>query len=80
MSVFTALTTDHQLGGVVGMSCYLLLGDKLPELTPKSAPNKNTTFWLGHGEMDPLVNFEWGKKTVEKLKEMGFTVKFNSYK
>ncbi|KAL9625034.1 MAG: hypothetical protein Q9160_000763 [Pyrenula sp. 1 TL-2023] len=78
MSVFTGLSTNHQLGGIVGLSCYLLLGDKIKDLA--TGANKHTPVFMGHGDSDPLVKFEWGRMTAEKLKEMGHQVDFNSYR
>lgn len=48
MSVFTGLTTNHQLGGIVGLSCYLLLGDKIKDLA--TGANKHTPVFMGHGD------------------------------
>lgn len=79
MSVFTGLTGSQKLGGVFGLSCYLLLSDRIRNYIPKDWPNKDTPFFLAHGEEDDVVLFEFGKKTAEALREMGVNVSFHSY-
>jgi predicted esterase len=83
MSIFISATTPHKLAGVVGLSSYLLLGNKIKELAEEAKDvNKDTPFFMGHGDADPLVKHEWGVKTAEVLKtELGHTkVEFKTYK
>lgn len=84
MSLFTGATTPNKLAGVFGLSSYLLMGDKIKELAAKEAKgiNSDTPFFMGHGDADPLVRYEWGVKTAEALKgELGHTkVEFKTYK
>ena len=82
MSVFTGITTPHKLAGVFGLSCYLVMGNKVKELAKEAKEiNKDTPFFMGHGDADDLVKPEWGQKTAEFLrKEFGFKVEFKTYK
>jgi predicted esterase len=83
MSLFIGTTTPHKLAGVFGLSSYLLLGDKIKELAEEAKGiNKDTPFFMGHGDADPLVKHEWGAKTAEVLNaELGHTkVEFKTYK
>lgn len=34
---------------------------------------------MGHGNVDPLVKHEWGLQTAQALRDMGWTVNFNTY-
>jgi lysophospholipase-1 len=80
MSVFTGLTSSEKLGGVFGLSCYLLLSDRIKNYLPEEWANKNTPFFLGHGKDDDVVRFAYGEKTAKLLKETGLEdVTFNSY-
>lgn len=36
------ITNPTKLGGIFGLSCYLLLQKKLQELVPEDSPNKET--------------------------------------
>lgn len=46
---------------------------------PAQNPNKDTPIFMGHGDADQVVRYEWGKRTAEKLKEWGWTVDFRRY-
>jgi predicted esterase len=81
MSLFTGLTTPHKLGGVFGLSCYLVLGDKIKEFAKEANDvNKDTPFFMGHGDADQVVKFQWGQSTAEVIrKELGHKVEFKKY-
>ncbi|KAJ5110068.1 Phospholipase/carboxylesterase [Penicillium argentinense] len=80
MSVFTGLTSDKKLGGVFGLSCYLLLSEQIKKFIPEQWANKDTPFFLAHGDQDDIVKHVFGSKSAEKLKELGVTdVEFNTY-
>lgn len=34
---------------------------------------------MGHGSVDPLVKYDWGVQTAQRLKEMGWNVDFRTY-
>ena len=80
MSLFTGITSSHKLGGIFGLSCYLLLSTKIKEFSPQGElPNQNTPFFLAHGHMDPVVRYEFGDLSQERLKALGFDVEFRTY-
>ena len=56
MSVFTGITSEHKFAGIFGLSCYLLMGNKIKDLLP-AQPNKDTPIFMGHGDKDPLVKY-----------------------
>ena len=35
---------------------------------------------MGHGDSDPLVQYQWGVQTEKALTEMGWKVDFRTYK
>ncbi|EMD40368.1 hypothetical protein CERSUDRAFT_110964 [Gelatoporia subvermispora B] len=66
MSVVTGLTTERKLAGIVALSAWLPLKDKLKAMVSdhyKSVP----IFW-GHGKEDPLIRYEYGVRSIEFLK------------
>jgi len=80
MSVFSGLTGKEKLGGVFGLSCYLLLSDRIKNIIPEGFPNKETPFFLAHGEDDGVVKFEFGEMSSKMVKDLGVQdVSFHSY-
>lgn len=70
MSIFTGLTIKEKLAGVFGLSCYLVMGNKIKDLIAEGGDkNKDTPFFMGHGDADEVVKYQWGFKTAEMLKE-----------
>ncbi|KAJ5732449.1 Phospholipase/carboxylesterase [Penicillium malachiteum] len=80
MSVFTGLTMKEKIGGVFGLSCYLLLHDRIKSFMPEDFPNKQTPFFLAHGLEDGVVKYELGEMSSKIVKDLGVeSVSFNSY-
>ena len=80
MSLMAGITNPTKLGGIFGLSCYLLLQGKVRELVPKDSPNQQTPIFMGHGDAGPVVRYAWGKATADKLKDWGWSVDFRTYK
>ncbi|KAK0248385.1 hypothetical protein LTS09_016445 [Friedmanniomyces endolithicus] len=80
MSLMAGITSPTKLGGIFGLSCYLLLREKLQSLVPAENPNKVTPIFMGHGDADQVVRYTWGKMTAEKLREWGWSVDFKTYR
>lgn len=78
-AVLSGLTYEKKLGGIFGLSCYLLLSSKLQSLVPADNPNKETKIFLGHGDSDPLVLPQWANMSVAKLKEWGYDANLKFY-
>jgi predicted esterase len=80
MSLFSGLTAPSRLGGIVGLSCYMLLSDKIKDLTVEAGNmNKETKIFMGHGDADMVVKYQFGKMTADVLKDMGYQVDFRTY-
>uniref|UniRef100_A0A8C6PKV1 palmitoyl-protein hydrolase n=1 Tax=Nothobranchius furzeri TaxID=105023 RepID=A0A8C6PKV1_NOTFU len=65
LSLYTALTCQHQLAGVVALSCWLPLHRSFPSA---SSGNKNLPILQCHGEVDVMIPVQFGALTAEKLK------------
>ncbi|KAL3894737.1 MAG: hypothetical protein SGCHY_005100, partial [Lobulomycetales sp.] len=75
--LFTALTKSR-LAGSIGLSTYLPMHTKIPELT--TGTNKDTPVFMGHGDADQVVQFSWGKSSHEHLKTLGYSnTEFHQY-
>jgi predicted esterase len=79
IALLSGVTSPTKLGGIFLLSGYLPLRRKIEGMIPSGNPNKDTKIFMGHGEADPLIRYEWGVKTAEKLRELGYTVDFNGY-
>ncbi|XP_017291844.1 acyl-protein thioesterase 2 [Kryptolebias marmoratus] len=67
LSLYTALTCQHQLAGVVALSCWLPLHKSFPSV---SSGNKNLPILQCHGEIDYMIPVQFGSMTAEKLKSI----------
>jgi len=79
MSLISGVTYKNQLGGIFGLSCYLLLQNKIKELIPVENPNQNTPIFMGHGDADPVVAHKYGKLSADALTSHGYKVDFRTY-
>ena len=80
MSLMSGITCPTKLGGIFGLSCYLLLQSKVKDMVPSDAPNQKTPIFMGHGDADPLVKVQWGQATAQKLKDWGYEVELKTYR
>ncbi|KAI8622724.1 Phospholipase/carboxylesterase/thioesterase [Chytriomyces sp. MP71] len=80
MALLTSLKTDVKLGGIVGLSGYLPMVDKTETEGFVNSANQWTPYFMGHGDSDEVVAFQWGRKSADKLKELGRQVTFKTYK
>ncbi|KAF2749085.1 Phospholipase/carboxylesterase [Sporormia fimetaria CBS 119925] len=80
ISLISGVTYKNQLGGIFGLSCYLLLGKKLKDMLPEGNPNKDTPIFMAHGDSDQVVAHRYGKMSAEELEKLGYKVDFRTYK
>ncbi|CAN0021528.1 unnamed protein product [Lampetra planeri] len=80
LSLYTALTSQQKLAGVVALSCWLPLHKSFPAAAANSA-NRETSFLQCHGEQDPLVPAAFGSLTSQQLRGMmgSSNVDFKTY-
>ncbi|PCH40774.1 Phospholipase/carboxylesterase [Wolfiporia cocos MD-104 SS10] len=66
ISLLAALTSERKLGGVTMLSAWLPLMRKIKTMaTPR---NIETPMFWGHGEDDPLIEIDFGVRSVDLLK------------
>ncbi|PVI06012.1 acyl-protein thioesterase 1 [Periconia macrospinosa] len=80
MSLISGITYKSQLGGIFGLSCYLLLQKKIKDMIPDDSPNQATPIFMGHGDADQVVAYKYGQKSAEELTKHGYKVDFRTYK
>ncbi|PQK14086.1 hypothetical protein BB8028_0004g10160 [Beauveria bassiana] len=79
MSIFSGLTAPFKLGGIVGLSSWLLLNRTFKDRVPAEGLNRDTPIFMGHGDRDPLVLYPLAQASEKKLTELGYKVTFKTY-
>ncbi|NWY68066.1 LYPA2 thioesterase, partial [Erithacus rubecula] len=69
LSLYTALTCQHQLAGIVALSCWLPLHKAFPQAA-NNGVNRDIAILQCHGELDPMIPVRFGALTAEKLKSV----------
>ncbi|RPB01759.1 hypothetical protein L873DRAFT_1763484 [Choiromyces venosus 120613-1] len=78
LALLAGLTSEHKLGGIVGLSTWLPLHRNIESLV--SEANKKTDIFLAHGELDGVVRYRWGKLTEALLRDkLGHNVEWHSF-
>jgi len=77
MALFAGLRHARPLAGIIGLSCYLLLGDRL--LPEREAANAHTPIFLAHGTQDPVVLPFLGDEAHRALAAAGHEVEWHAY-
>lgn len=80
MSILSGLTAPVKIGGIVGLSSWLLLNQTFKDHVPAGNINKATPVFMGHGDRDPMVRYELAVATKDKLKNLEYDVTFKTYR
>jgi len=77
IALFTALTSNHQLGGIMALSTYLPLQDTvLNELTEHG---KQLPIFMAHGQHDDVIHIQHAEQSRDILSEHGISVQWQQY-
>ena len=77
MALMVGLRHAEPLAGIVGLSGYLPLADKLA--TEHSPASLQTPIFMGHGTRDGVVTMQRATASREVLKAMGYKVDWHDY-
>lgn len=78
MALYAGPRYPEKLAGIMGLSCYLLLGGH--RLTAeRSTANQATPVFLGHGSQDPVVAPQLGEEAKRQLQAAGYAVEWHTY-
>lgn len=77
IALTAGLTYPKKLGGIMALSGYLPLADKV--LQHASAANQSIPIFIAHGTEDPIVPYALGKGTYVALQQAGYPVSWHSY-
>lgn len=76
MALFTGIHFSENLAGIFGLSTYLP-SKALQETTP--AINTQTPVFMAHGQHDPVVGYDLGQASCQRLQQLGCQVEWRSY-
>lgn len=77
VALHTALRTRYLLSGVIALSTYLPLEDKIEsEMNRQQA---STDVFMAHGQGDPVININWGRRSKDMLESLGLNVEWYEY-
>lgn len=68
------MRSNERLAGVIGLSTYLPLAFTYPDA--QSSTNKDVPLLMVHGSKDDVVEIEWARASVDKMKQSGRSVDF----
>ncbi len=77
ISLHTSTRSQHRFAGIVALSCYLPISEKLTD--EQSGNNLETPMFMGHGTYDPVVPYELGESSFKNLKQAGYQVSWHEY-
>ncbi len=77
MSLHISTRFKERLAGVIALSCYLPMQELL--VNEHSQMNMRTSYFIGHGQYDPVVPFALGKASADHLKATGYQVSWHQY-
>lgn len=75
VAVHTALQTRHNIAGLMALSTYMALPDDIASAVSR----KDLPIFMAHGSFDPVLQFEWGRASADKLIEAGYSVDWHAY-
>ncbi len=77
MALHTGLRHESSLGGLLVLSGYLPLPERLREEV--SISNKTVPIMMCHGTYDPIIPVSAGKQSRDFLEQEGYTISWHSY-
>jgi len=77
IALATALRRVQPLGGIVALSTYLPMAERLTKEVTAAAPAQ--PLFMAHGQFDPVVPYAGGDFSAQKLRALGFDVDWHAY-
>jgi len=77
IALHTGVRHAERLAGIVALSTYLPMADRLPK--EAAAANRDLPIFMAHGTMDPMIRPEWGEASRRTLAAAGYEVEWHTY-
>jgi len=77
MALHTGLRHSERLAGIMALSCFLPLADRLA--AEESPANRDTPIFMAHGTHDPLIPLARARQSRDVLIGLGHRVEWHEY-
>jgi len=77
MALQTGLRHPQKLAGIMGLSGYVPLADKVE--TERHAANQNAPIFLVHGASDPVIPIQRAQQSRDLLLSLGYAIEWHDY-
>jgi phospholipase/carboxylesterase len=77
IALHTALRYPQRLGGILALSTYLPLAERLA--AERSEANRDIPILMCHGRLDPMLPFSLGQESCAQLQRLGYAVAWREY-
>jgi phospholipase/carboxylesterase len=77
VSLYTAPRYPERLAGVLALSCYLPLADRLA--AERCAANQDVPIFMAHGQSDQTLSLAFGRESRDQLLGLGYRVDWHEY-
>ena len=77
IALYAGLRYAHTLGGIMALSTYLPMQQRLQQ--ESTAANRNTPIFMAHGLHDDVVATQFGQQTRALLQQQGYRVQWHDY-
>lgn len=77
IALYSALRYPKTLGGILALSTYLPLADKLN--IERNKANQKIPIYLAHGLFDPIVPLMLGEMSRQQLEALGYELEWHTY-
>jgi len=78
IALHTGLRHRERLAGIMALSCYLPIGDKLA--AEAHAANRDVPIFMAHGVLDPIVPLTRSAQSRELLERDGYAPEWHDYR
>ncbi len=77
MVLQTGLRHPERLGGIMALSCFLPLADKIA--AEVGAANRDVPIFMAHGSQDPLIPMARARHAHDLLASLGYRIEWHEY-
>ena len=77
IALHTGLRHAERLAGIVALSTYLVMADRLQ--ADASPANRDLPIFMAHGTQDPMIRLAWAETSRRSLVAAGYAVEWHTY-